>query len=83
MPLRVHWLLCLALATACCGAGPAMPSSAEPPEALPSGGAGGDTCRVTSMAEAGPGTLHGCLSSQTGPRSIVFEVAGPLSLPET
>ncbi|HEY6546928.1 MAG TPA: hypothetical protein VI589_03445 [Vicinamibacteria bacterium] len=75
--------LCLALVTASCGAGPAMPSSADPQESLPSGGAGGDTCRVTSTAEAGPGTLHGCLSSQTGPRTVVFEVAGPLSLPET
>jgi pectate lyase len=50
---------------------------------LPTGGQGGDTCRVTRLDERGPGTLFDCIDSQKGPRTIVFDVAGDLSLPET
>jgi hypothetical protein len=87
MSPRARWLLSLglALATGCGGsaAGPStIPEEAEPPQgALPTGGAGGDTCRVTSLGESGPGTLHECLASQQGPRTVVFEVGGTLSLP--
>ena len=85
MPLRSGRLppLCLAMATACCGAGPSVSSSPGQEEAaLPTGGAGGDTCRVTSLDDAGPGTLHECIRSQEGARTIVFDVAGILSLPD-
>jgi pectate lyase len=96
MPLRSLrlWSLTLAMAAACGGGGPSSPSSPgpgagpSPPsspgqgEPLPTGGAGGDSCRVTSLDESGPGTLHECISSQAGARTIVFDVDGTLSLPE-
>lgn len=43
------------------------------------GGAGGEIIRVTSLASSGPGTLREALS-QSGPRTIVFEVAGVIDL---
>lgn len=43
------------------------------------GGKGGEIIRVTSLASEGPGTLREALS-QTGPRIIVFEVAGVIDL---
>jgi hypothetical protein len=38
---------------------------------------------VTSLREEGPGTLHACLESQGGPRVVLFDVDGTLSLPES
>ncbi|WP_424340618.1 pectate lyase family protein [Henriciella sp.] len=46
---------------------------------ITNGGAGGDIIRVTSLASSGPGTLRDALS-QSGPRIIVFEVAGVIDL---
>ncbi len=43
------------------------------------GGNGGKIVRVTSLASDGPGTLRAALS-ETGPRTIVFEVAGAIDL---
>jgi pectate lyase len=71
-------ILGLAVATACGGADPLADPVPEKP--LPTGGAGGDTCRVTSLNEDGSGTLYDCISSQKGARTIVFHVAGTLSL---
>jgi pectate lyase len=71
-------VLGLAVATACGGAEPL--ADPRPEEPLPTGGAGGDTCRVNSLDEEGPGTLYDCITSQKGPRTIVFDVAGTLSL---
>lgn len=43
------------------------------------GGRGGTVCRVTTLADAGPGTLRDCLA-RTGPRTVVFRVAGTIVL---
>lgn len=43
------------------------------------GGEGGEIIKVTSLASSGPGTLREALS-QSGPRIIVFEVAGIIDL---
>jgi len=77
-------LLCLAvtLAGGCGADAPSSPDAdpigEEPPV---TGGAGGDTCRVASLLEEGSGTLYDCIVSQQGPRTIVFDVSGVLSLP--
>jgi len=47
---------------------------------------GFETCRVTSLKDAGPGTLRECVESRNGPtqdplpRTIVFDVAGTITL---
>ncbi len=47
------------------------------------GGRGGDVCRVTSLDDDGPGTLRRCLTTADGPRTIVFNVAGYITLDST
>jgi pectate lyase len=44
------------------------------------GGAAGDTYRVTSLADSGPGTLRHGIVKRRGPRTIVFDVAGDITL---
>jgi pectate lyase len=44
------------------------------------GGTGGDIFVVTSMTDGGPGSLREGVESQTGPRTIVFELGGTIAL---
>lgn len=44
------------------------------------GGAGGDTYHVTTLADAGPGSLRDGVFNRTGPRTIVFDVAGTITI---
>jgi hypothetical protein len=44
------------------------------------GGRGGDVYHVTTLADAGPGSLRDGVESARGPRTVVFEVAGTIAL---
>src|SRR3954471_11609896 len=53
---------------------------AEGAGALATGGRGGDVFHVTSLNNLGAGTLRDGIDNATGPRAIVFDVAGTINL---
>ena len=57
---------------------PAFPGAVGP-AAHSVGGRGGQVLRVTTLADAGPGSLREAIDAQ-GPRTIVFRVAGTIEL---
>jgi pectate lyase len=44
------------------------------------GGDGGDTYHVTTLADGGPGSLRYGVYNRTGPRTIVFDVGGTITI---
>ncbi len=44
------------------------------------GGRGGQVVKVTSLANSGPGTLREAVEQTTGPRTVIFDVGGTISL---
>lgn len=61
---------------------PANPAFSYPGvkgEAITFGGRGGEILRVTNLSSDGPGSLRAALSA-SGPRIVVFEVAGAIDL---
>ncbi len=48
--------------------------------AVAKGGEGGDECHVTSLGDSGPGTLRDCIENRSGPRRVVFDVGGDITL---
>ncbi len=83
--LSILSILCLAaldadlVAAATPTAVPAFPG-AEGFGRFALGGRGGDVYHVTTLADAGPGSLREGLRSATGPRTIIFDVGGTIQL---
>ncbi len=71
---------------------PAVAAAAAPLPAFPGaqgggavsvGGRGGAVHKVTSLADAGPGTLRECAEVKSGPRTCIFMVGGVIELRTT
>lgn len=79
-PLKAAWLLpCLYLLSCAVKASPYSTDSSTFVPALTEGGLGGNIVKVTTLAEAGDGSLRDALQHK-GPKIIVFEVGGVIDL---
>jgi pectate lyase len=72
-------LVCLALASASPNTR-GETSSIEGYGSSSRGGTAGDVYRVTTLADGGPGSLRHGIVNRSGPRTIVFDVAGIITL---
>ncbi len=75
--IHASLLAAAALATAVSGA---LAGPYEGYGSVTQGGAGGDVYHVTSLANSGPGTLRDGVLNRSGPRTIVFDVGGTITL---
>ncbi len=55
------------------------PNAASFPGSDATGGRGGAICKVTTLADSGPGTLRSCVT-RPEPTNVVFEVGGTIKL---
>ncbi len=76
---RAWWMICVVMSSrAAAGGVPAFPGAEGFGTQTP-GGRGGRVIEVTTLDDAGPGSLRAALEAQ-GPRIVVFRVGGSLAL---
>src|SRR5436190_12965563 len=78
--LAIAWLVLLFLPSSACSRELLAFPGAEGFGRLASGGRGGDVYEVTTLDDAGPGSLREGILSAKGPRTIVFRTSGTIQL---
>ena len=60
-----------------------MPGIVGAGTATNAAGRGGDTCKVTTLYDSGPGSLRHCVTTGIVPRTVIFDVGGRIELNST